>query len=163
MLEVQPILEFHVQAWTNLIHRPWCQACKFSCVPDRTCNKRVCKTKTRIDHKTTENIVFGSLLPKQDLGLSFTMYFHRKVLKQGLFIWGTCVNFAWISKMKSSTSQKIIFILHGHSSKGWQQNHPSNLFARIANGYLLLAKLNYFCKKLHRRCFRGPGYISDLF
>ena len=152
ILEVQPILEFHVQAWTNLIHRPIGHA-----------TNRCAKPKRVLITKQLKILLFVLYYLNRTYGFHLECISIERFWNKAYLVWGSCVNFAWISKMKSSTSQKIIFILHGHSSKGWQQNHPSNLFARIANGYLLLAKLNYFCKKLHRRCFRGPGYISDLF
>lgn len=50
----------------------------FTCAPDRTRQKNGrAKPKCSFDRKTTTNIAFCSRLPKQDLQLSYLMYFHR--------------------------------------------------------------------------------------
>ena len=51
---------------------------------------------------TTRNIAFYSLLPKQDLQLSFEMCFHQYI--------------------KKDAPQTMIFILQTHPSKGVQKN-----------------------------------------
>ena len=74
----------HMQAWTNLAHRypVFGRTILYACSIGHTKNGHA-KPKFIPNWDTTKSNAFCSLLPKQDLHLSFSMYFHQKYLQWG--------------------------------------------------------------------------------
>ena len=78
-------------------------------------NKRALKTKVNIID-TTRNTAFCSLLSKYHLQFSFLTFFQEKFKKRGF------CSLNVVLKPKINASQRIIFIIQTHPSKGFHKN-----------------------------------------